>query len=79
MTTQPPGEDPTPEFPPGYDEVKVPIEDPTDDAPVNVDDDGTAHYCVIPPRGDDYCGGCGNPWPCDKARHLLVLPMPVVE
>lgn len=70
------GDDTPDEFPPGYDEVKVSIADPVDERPGNEDDDGMRHFCVIPPDGDDYCGGCNQPWPCDRSVRLTATELP---
>lgn len=77
--------EPDPEMPAGYDqphpptdaelaETKAALAEPA----ANVDDKGTAHFCVIPPDRDEYCGGCGQSWPCDDAVRLLVLNPPEV-
>lgn len=83
MTDTPPVDTPDEEMPPGYDEVSVEIDDPTDERPGNEDDDGVRHFCVIPPGAlgrpqDEFCGGCGNPWPCDDAQRLMALELPQV-
>lgn len=56
----------------------APLEPVLTEPATNVDDAGTAHFCVIPPRGEDFCGGCGNLWPCDKARRLDAVEAPDV-
>lgn len=68
-----------PPMPDGYDQVVVPIDDPTDEKPANEDDDGVRHWCVIMPDGSEHCGGCERDWPCEKAVHLLVLEMPATD
>jgi len=75
MKRKPPPQDTPEEFPPGYDEVSIPIADPLDEPAANLGDDGRHHFCVIPAdlKQDDYCGGCGDPWPCDQATHLIVV------
>lgn len=45
------------------------------DQPSNVDDAGVAHFLVLKPGEDEACGGCGQPWPCPDAQHLMVLPV----
>lgn len=53
---------------------------PLNEPPVNRDDRGVAHFCVIPPGSEaDFCGGCGNPWPCDDAVRLQAYGMPEAE
>lgn len=45
--------------------------------PINVDDDGVAHFGMILPGDEpDVCGGCRRPWPCEKAVMLHVAPAP---
>lgn len=70
------GQDIAPEILPGYDEVKVPIADVTDEPASNVDGNGVAHFCVIPPQGEDFCGGCQGPWPCPDAVRLMAVELP---
>lgn len=52
-----------------------PVDTP-EPGPSNVDSMGRAHFAVIYPDQTERCGGCNNPWPCDDATHLLVLPPP---
>jgi hypothetical protein len=72
-----------PPMPDGYDQVHIPIADPLKERAGNQDDQGIHHFAVIPPGApdgsEDFCGGCGQSWPCDKATHLVAAEMPDVR
>lgn len=68
---------PEPEMPPAYDEIAPPKSETVlpEEEPGNVDDTGVAHFGVIPPGmgAAEFCGGCGEAWPCAGAETLGML------
>ena len=84
MTTDPEPDNPAADLPGYLTPDAPPLEDPAAAAdeperPSNVDSLGRAHFAIIYPDGQERCGGCNNPWPCDDAVHLLVLPNEALE